>query len=223
MARAYRRADQRNNDAEIGLSLQPVEPGRLDGEPVAAVTSFGMIQLASDSGNAAALVFFLFDLLYLDGEDVSARPLIERKARLAALLSDVSSLLRTSCSRPDGTFLPHSETPMEWVLRTGNPARDMEVIIERPDTSRVTVLVNIAPLFCNDGKLVGAVNCFQDLSAHERAERERARLAEELHQAKKMEAIGQLTAGVRTTSTICSRPSSAISRCSRAGPTKPAR
>ena len=85
---------------------------------------------------------------------------------------------------------------MEWVLRTGKPARDMEVIIERPDTSRVTVLVNIAPLFCDDGKLVGAVNCFQDPSAHERAERERARLAEELHQAKKMEAIGQLTAGV---------------------------
>jgi ATP-dependent DNA ligase len=28
-------------------------------------------------------VFFLFDLLYLDGEDVGARPLIERKARLA--------------------------------------------------------------------------------------------------------------------------------------------
>jgi nitrogen-specific signal transduction histidine kinase len=98
--------------------------------------------------------------------------------------------------RPEGTVLPHSETPMEWVLRTGKPARDMEVIIERPDTSRVTVLVNIAPLFCNDGKLVGAVNCFQDLSAHERAERERARLVEELHQAKKMEAIGQLTAGV---------------------------
>ena len=34
--------------------------------------------------------------------------------------------------RPDGTVLPHSETPMEWVLRTGKPARDMEVIIERP-------------------------------------------------------------------------------------------
>jgi hypothetical protein len=26
-----------------------------------------------NSGSAAALVFFLFDLLYLDGEDVSAR------------------------------------------------------------------------------------------------------------------------------------------------------
>jgi signal transduction histidine kinase len=98
--------------------------------------------------------------------------------------------------RSDGSFLPHNKTPMERVLRTGKPARDMEVVIERPDTSRVNVLVNIAPLFCDDGKLIGAVNCFQDLSAHERAERERVRLAEELHQAKKMEAIGQLTAGI---------------------------
>ena len=48
------------------------------------ITSFSMIQLASDSGNAAALVFFLFDLLYLDGEDFCPRPLIERKDRLAA-------------------------------------------------------------------------------------------------------------------------------------------
>ena len=38
-----------------------------------------------------ALVFFLFDLLYLDGEIISARPLIERKARLAALLSQAGS------------------------------------------------------------------------------------------------------------------------------------
>jgi bifunctional non-homologous end joining protein LigD len=52
-----------------------------------------MIQLASDSSNAAGLAFFLFDLLYLDGEDLMARPLIDRKTRLAALLSDVSSAL----------------------------------------------------------------------------------------------------------------------------------
>ena len=56
-------------------------------------TSFSMIQNASDTGNAAGLVFFLFDLLYLDGDEVSTRPLIERKARLAALLSNVSSPL----------------------------------------------------------------------------------------------------------------------------------
>jgi DNA ligase D-like protein (predicted ligase) len=70
--------------------------GELCGVGPDGVTSFSMIQLASDSGNAAALVFFLFDLLYLDGEDVGARPLIERKARLAALLSNVSSPLQYS-------------------------------------------------------------------------------------------------------------------------------
>jgi DNA ligase D-like protein (predicted ligase) len=70
--------------------------GELCGVGPDGITSFSMIQLASDSGNAAALVFFLFDLLYLDGEDVGARPLIERKARLAALLSNVGSPLHYS-------------------------------------------------------------------------------------------------------------------------------
>jgi bifunctional non-homologous end joining protein LigD len=49
-------------------------------------TSFSMIQNASDTGNTAGLAFFLFDLLYLDGEDLCARPLRGRKTRLAALL-----------------------------------------------------------------------------------------------------------------------------------------
>lgn len=97
---------------------------------------------------------------------------------------------------PDGVPLPHHETPMATVLRTGRPARDMEVVIERPDNSRITALVNIAPLFGDDRKLAGAVNCFQDLSAIKLAERERVRLADELHQAKKVEAIGQLAAGI---------------------------
>jgi ATP-dependent DNA ligase len=60
------------------------------------ITSFSMIQLASDAGNAAGLVFFLFDLLHLDGDDLGARPLIERKARLAALLSNVAPPLHYS-------------------------------------------------------------------------------------------------------------------------------
>ena len=47
----------------------PAEPVRPDG-----VTSYSMIQLASDSGNATALVLFLFDLLYLDGADLLPGP-----------------------------------------------------------------------------------------------------------------------------------------------------
>jgi len=48
--------------------------GELCGVGPDGITSFSMIQLASDSGNAAALVFFLFDLLHLDGEDLCAGP-----------------------------------------------------------------------------------------------------------------------------------------------------
>jgi hypothetical protein len=43
------------------------------------------------AGNAPGLVFFIFDLLHLDGGDVRALPLIERKAQLAALLSGVGA------------------------------------------------------------------------------------------------------------------------------------
>ena len=60
------------------------------------ITSFSIIQLASDAGNAAGLVFFLFDLLYLDGEDLSVQPLIERKERLAGLLPSTRSPLQYS-------------------------------------------------------------------------------------------------------------------------------
>ena len=98
--------------------------------------------------------------------------------------------------RPDGSYLPHQQTPMECVLRTGTPARDEEVIIERPDGSRVTVLVNIAPLFDASGKQIGAVNCFQDLSAQKQTEKEREQLREDLRQSQKLEAMGQLIGGV---------------------------
>src|SRR5262252_5858907 len=56
--------------------------GELCGVGPDGITSFSMIRLASDSGNAAALVFFLFDLLHIDGEDLITRPLIDRKTTL---------------------------------------------------------------------------------------------------------------------------------------------
>jgi len=97
---------------------------------------------------------------------------------------------------PDGTFMPHVETPMEWVLRTGKNAQNMEAIIERPDGSRIPVLVNIAPIFNDFGTQIGAVNCFQDLTAQKQGEADRVKLADDLRQSQKMEAVGQLTGGL---------------------------
>ena len=64
-----------------------------------------MIQLASDAGNADGLVFFLFDLLHLDDEDLTgAGRLIERKERLRGLLSRAVSPL--AIQRPSDRTRP---------------------------------------------------------------------------------------------------------------------
>ena len=70
--------------------------GELCGVRADGITSFGMVQMASDAGNAAGLVFFLFDLLHLDGENLAARPLTDRKAQLAGLLERAGAPLQYS-------------------------------------------------------------------------------------------------------------------------------
>jgi PAS domain S-box-containing protein len=82
--------------------------------------------------------------------------------------------------RPDGTPLAHEDTPMALALREGRAFRNQEVLIERPDGSRVSVLVNIDPLRNDQGEVVAAVNVFQDVTALKNAELEAARRAQQL-------------------------------------------
>ncbi len=56
------------------------------------------------------------------------------------------------------------------VSGTISEARDAEVLIERPDGSRVTVIVNIRPLKNQRGEIMGAINCFYDISQRKQAE-----------------------------------------------------
>jgi len=70
--------------------------GRLCGIRPDCTTSFSLIHNTSDSGHGDALVFFLFDLLHLDGEAISERPLAERKELLRALLTLASAPLQFS-------------------------------------------------------------------------------------------------------------------------------
>ncbi|MEJ1969947.1 MAG: HWE histidine kinase domain-containing protein [Rhizomicrobium sp.] len=64
----------------------------------------------------------------------------------------------------EGADLAGDRTPMAEVLRTGQPARDREVIVERPNGERVNVLVNVDPLFDEHSTLLGGVGCFQDVT-----------------------------------------------------------
>src|SRR5258706_9206165 len=63
----------------------------LDGEIVVMgknnVPSFQALQNAFDTENTASIEFFLFDLPYFDGHDLSRVPLVERRKLLQQLLA----------------------------------------------------------------------------------------------------------------------------------------
>ena len=73
--------------------------------------------------------------------------------------------------RPDGSYIPHEQCPMAEVVEGRiSEARDAEVHIERPDGSRVTVIVNIRPLKDDQGEVTGAINCFYDITQRKQIE-----------------------------------------------------
>jgi PAS domain S-box-containing protein len=95
--------------------------------------------------------------------------------------------------RPDGSFMPHEQAPMAEVIsgKIGG-VRDAEVLIERPDSSRVTVVVNIRPLKNQQGEVTGAINCFYDITDRKEAEQRQQLLMDELaHRGKNLLAVIQ--------------------------------
>ena len=71
---------------------------------------------------------------------------------------------------PDGTTMPHTESPSAEVLRTGIPLQNRELMIGRPDGTRVPVLANVVPLRDAEGALIGVVSCLQDITDRKHAE-----------------------------------------------------
>ena len=92
------------------MAALPVQNAWLDGEVVMpgadGLPDFGALQNAFDGRKTDALVYYGFDLLWLDGEDWRPAPLTERRARLAELLADEHSpMVRLSEPLPPD---PHS-------------------------------------------------------------------------------------------------------------------
>ena len=62
----------------------------IDGEIVVlgkdGVSTFSELQLALSEGKGERMIFYAFDLLWLDGEDIRAEPLIDRKEKLRDLM-----------------------------------------------------------------------------------------------------------------------------------------
>ena len=96
--------------------------------------------------------------------------------------------------RTDGSFMPHEHCPMAEVLSGKlSEVRDAEVLIERPDGSRITVIVNIRPLKNQRGEVTAAINCFYDITGRKRAERE---LAASLKRERELAELRELFIGI---------------------------
>jgi bifunctional non-homologous end joining protein LigD len=79
------------------IATLPARSAYLDGELCGVLsdgrTAFNLIQNAMEHGDAS-LVYFVFDLLFLDGKDLTGLPLIERKENLEKLLAGAPPSIR---------------------------------------------------------------------------------------------------------------------------------
>jgi bifunctional non-homologous end joining protein LigD len=108
----------------------------IDGEVVAlnddGIPSFDALQAALSEQRTDNLVFFAFDLLFADGEDLRRRPLDLRKERLHTLLAedgDGGSRLR---------YVEHFETDGPAVLRSAAAAGLEGIVSKRLDAPYVS-------------------------------------------------------------------------------------
>jgi two-component sensor histidine kinase len=92
---------------------------------------------------------------------------------------------------------------MAKVLRIGVSVKDEEIVIERADGSRRVVLVNINAYKNASGEILGAVNCFRDITDRKRAAEQIAILGREAeHRVKNILATVQATVNLSQSDTI---------------------
>ena len=70
----------------------------------------------------------------------------------------------------DGTPMPLDDRPTQIVLNEGRAVRGREALIERPNGSLVPIMPCPAPLFDEQGKIIGVVNMQIDLTERKQAE-----------------------------------------------------
>jgi PAS domain S-box-containing protein len=116
--------------------------------------------------------------------------------------------------RADGTHMAHCDTPVALALSSGASVHEEEVIIERPNGSRVHVSVHIDPIRDKDGRIIGAVNFFNDLTERKRqeAEREHFLRESEMRAAELQEARDELESKVERRTIALSHLSSQLIR-----------
>ena len=92
---------------------------------------------------------------------------------------------------PDGPPISHERCWMALALQSREEFNRKEIVIERPDGSRRTVLAHANPIFDDSGRLTGAVNVLVDISERIIVEDQVRQLNQDLE-----ERVGQRTAAL---------------------------
>lgn len=140
--------------------------------------------------------------IYVCDETGALRQYNEQAARLWGWLStdvDSSGLPCTATNRPfadERRSAPYG-TPTEEVLKSGEPVRDYEFIVNHPDGRRVVLLASAEPIRSEEGSILGVVGCLQDITERRRVDLQQKELLNELnHRVKNTLATVQLLAGL---------------------------
>ncbi|MFO1208628.1 MAG: DNA ligase D [Amaricoccus sp.] len=169
----------RFGDAVIGaLKALPCRTAILDGELVvenaAGASDFPALQAELSAGRTDRFRLYLFDLLYLDGEDLRAQPLAVRKDRLGALLrgapeplrlsepfdEDGEVMLRHACrlsleglvsKRRDGRYA--SGRNGSWIKSKCSDRQEFVVVGYVPSTVSKELVGSLALAYHREGKL----------------------------------------------------------------------
>jgi len=98
-------------------------------------------------------------------------------------------------TKENGDRYPEEECPIYHSYRSGRSCPLTQDVFWRKDGSSFPVRYSSAPLI-EDGKVLGAVVTFRDITEQQQIEAEKDRLTTQLAQAQKMEAIGTLAGGI---------------------------
>ncbi|MBX3501913.1 MAG: DNA ligase D [Alphaproteobacteria bacterium] len=115
----------------IGEAASGLPDCMIDGEVCAldhdGAPDFSALQVALSEGTSKQLVFFAFDLLFAEGEDLRKLPLVDRKDRLRELLSAAKVPKRTI------RYVDHLETAGDAVLRSACSMHFEGIVSKRID------------------------------------------------------------------------------------------
>jgi len=85
--------------------------------------------------------------------------------------------------RPDGSLMPHEECPMAIAINEGRIIRGVEMIVERPDGTRIWSTPYPGLLHDSQGRITGGINLLLDITGRKQVEDALRRANEYLHRA----------------------------------------